>query len=215
MARKIPLPPISTRAEAYAKGSTFYYDGKPCRAGHLSARYVSTAGCLECLNQYKGAARKHPTDSALVPYAPQNVWRPKYWDAATLDAFHVVVQQLAEDFEAQRVKNGARPPPAAPSKFRKVYGERYYSGSTVQDAGGTVHDLWFPMKPGARAQVSARVSGGDPFELFAPEALQDAGWIYLAGRWYVCRDINYELYPVIEEAHLTDASILFDPDGSR
>jgi hypothetical protein len=37
------------RAEAKAQGLKFYNTGKPCKHGHLSDRYTSTAICLECV----------------------------------------------------------------------------------------------------------------------------------------------------------------------
>ena len=37
------------RAEAKAQGLKFYNTGKPCKHGHLSDRYTSTAICFECV----------------------------------------------------------------------------------------------------------------------------------------------------------------------
>jgi hypothetical protein len=37
------------RADAKAQGLKFYNTGKPCKHGHLSDRYTSTAICLECI----------------------------------------------------------------------------------------------------------------------------------------------------------------------
>ena len=37
------------RAEAKAQGLKFYATGKPCKHGHLSDRYTSTAICVECV----------------------------------------------------------------------------------------------------------------------------------------------------------------------
>jgi hypothetical protein len=37
------------RAEAKAQGLKFYDTGKPCKHGHLSDRYASTAICVECV----------------------------------------------------------------------------------------------------------------------------------------------------------------------
>lgn len=38
----------STRAEALALGAKTYFNGKPCRQGHLAPRYAKNAQCLEC-----------------------------------------------------------------------------------------------------------------------------------------------------------------------
>lgn len=37
-----------TRAEAKAQGLAHFYDGAPCRKGHLSSRRVSNGECMEC-----------------------------------------------------------------------------------------------------------------------------------------------------------------------
>lgn len=37
-----------TRAEAKAIGSTYYFDGKKCKYGHVSKRLTSNGGCSEC-----------------------------------------------------------------------------------------------------------------------------------------------------------------------
>lgn len=47
----------SSRKDAHARGETQFFTGKPCKNGHVSARYVSTGGCIECLRQYSGAFR--------------------------------------------------------------------------------------------------------------------------------------------------------------
>lgn len=43
---------IVSRSDAYAAGMTHFFTGKPCRAGHVSKRYVSTGNCLECQSSY-------------------------------------------------------------------------------------------------------------------------------------------------------------------
>jgi 5-methylcytosine-specific restriction endonuclease McrA len=37
-----------TRAEARGLGSKWFFTGKPCKRGHLAARHVSSATCMEC-----------------------------------------------------------------------------------------------------------------------------------------------------------------------
>lgn len=39
---------IVTRKEARFNLEKKYYTGKPCLRGHLSERFVLTAGCIEC-----------------------------------------------------------------------------------------------------------------------------------------------------------------------
>lgn len=38
----------TTRAEAKARGDTYFFSGVPCRRGHVAARYVSSPMCVEC-----------------------------------------------------------------------------------------------------------------------------------------------------------------------
>lgn len=42
------------RSHAAALGLKRYDSDKPCRRGHTSERYVSTGGCIECLNKPYG-----------------------------------------------------------------------------------------------------------------------------------------------------------------
>jgi len=37
-----------SRKDAMAQGKTVYFTGKPCKNHHISQRYVSSGGCLEC-----------------------------------------------------------------------------------------------------------------------------------------------------------------------
>lgn len=39
---------IIQRAEAKERGLKRYFDGKPCRAGHIAERLVSSCQCVEC-----------------------------------------------------------------------------------------------------------------------------------------------------------------------
>lgn len=54
-----PIPPgeIVTRDEALERGFTFYNDGRPCKKGHLSNRYVRNHWCVECAHAAQREAR--------------------------------------------------------------------------------------------------------------------------------------------------------------
>lgn len=41
---------LITREEAQRQGLYRYFNGKPCRKGHLAQKYVSNMGCVECRN---------------------------------------------------------------------------------------------------------------------------------------------------------------------
>lgn len=42
---------IISKSEAEAFGLTHYYTGKACFKGHISARYVSSRGCVKCADE--------------------------------------------------------------------------------------------------------------------------------------------------------------------
>lgn len=69
-----PLPTIISRVEAHQQGRTRFYTGIPCKQGHIAERYVSTAGCVDCLSSFK--LRRHPTRKDLVPYVCPKLWVP-------------------------------------------------------------------------------------------------------------------------------------------
>jgi 5-methylcytosine-specific restriction endonuclease McrA len=56
------------RAAAISGGLKRYFTGKPCKHGHVSERYASTGGCVEC-------SRKHDSDGAGAERA--RLWRQK------------------------------------------------------------------------------------------------------------------------------------------
>jgi hypothetical protein len=43
-----PGPKQSARAAALANGDKTYFTGKPCRRGHVTARYTMTGICKDC-----------------------------------------------------------------------------------------------------------------------------------------------------------------------
>lgn len=51
---------LITRKRAIRDGLVRYYTGEPCKSGHTSERYTSTAGCIECLRPNLTIAAKIP-----------------------------------------------------------------------------------------------------------------------------------------------------------
>ncbi len=49
------IPP--SRREAIALRSNKYFTGKPCRKGHIAARYTLTALCVQCSKETQTAVR--------------------------------------------------------------------------------------------------------------------------------------------------------------
>lgn len=75
------------RKEAKAKGLVTYFTGRPCRRGHVSARYVSGGQCLECVS------------------APERTVVLLFPDAGQADGFW---EDLVQAWRAARVPPGRR-----------------------------------------------------------------------------------------------------------
>lgn len=75
------------RKEAKSKGLGTYFTGRPCRRGHVSARYVSGGQCLECVS------------------APERTVVLLFPDAGQADGFW---EDLVQAWRAARVPPGRR-----------------------------------------------------------------------------------------------------------
>lgn len=71
--KNIEYPESQMRAKA--TGFKFYYTGKPCKKGHLSLKYTSSANCIKCIEESRGKAIinkrgrssiRNPEDQALA-----------------------------------------------------------------------------------------------------------------------------------------------------
>jgi hypothetical protein len=61
---------IITKQQAIAAGSRHFYTGKPCKYGHLAARYVLNGACMECLHPKlpeKSTALVISTPGEIIP----------------------------------------------------------------------------------------------------------------------------------------------------
>jgi hypothetical protein len=73
---------IISREEAKEKNLFRYFINKPCKNGHISQRYVSNAGCVECRNvknkSYEFRERKKESyDEIGILYKKTMWWRAK------------------------------------------------------------------------------------------------------------------------------------------
>jgi hypothetical protein len=64
--------PIITRKDALAQGLTHYFTGKPCKRGHVSARYAKTANCVECTLSIFNKRPYEPTPEQRERYNQRN-----------------------------------------------------------------------------------------------------------------------------------------------
>lgn len=60
---------VVTRDEATKNGRTRYFTGRPCKKGHISERYTSTMGCVECLRPRKVV--HSPFKLGVISYSPR------------------------------------------------------------------------------------------------------------------------------------------------
>lgn len=97
------------RAEAKAFGLKFYNTGKPCKHGHLSDRYASTAICVECV---KIAGVDRNKNNREAQYAS---WRK--WYEANKETHHIRVKRW-QAANPEKVKKTAKLWAAA--NFEKV-----------------------------------------------------------------------------------------------
>lgn len=80
---------IISRAQAKGLGMNHYYTGKPCKAGHVDLRFVSTGGCMECGRLRTMSKYKHTTSK-----------RRAYWDQ---ESFLRAAEKTERGFDYSRV----------------------------------------------------------------------------------------------------------------
>lgn len=99
------------RAEAKALGLKTYNTGKPCKHGHLSDRYTSTAICIECVRLAGVDRYKNDRDAQYA------AWRK--WYEANKEVHHARSRRWQRE-NADRVKETAKAWEAAnPDKVRQ------------------------------------------------------------------------------------------------
>jgi 5-methylcytosine-specific restriction endonuclease McrA len=65
------------RSDALAAGHKYYFNGNPCKRGHISKRLVSTHACYECSRIFdKGRDR---TDRVVTP-EQRVAWKRAYYE---------------------------------------------------------------------------------------------------------------------------------------
>lgn len=63
---------IIARKDALAQGLTHYFTGKPCKRGHVGARYTKTANCVECTLSIFNKRPYEPTLEQRERYKQRN-----------------------------------------------------------------------------------------------------------------------------------------------
>lgn len=91
---------LRTREEAAKLGRKLYFTGRPCTHGHTAPRYVTTGGCLGCLEKWKQASAKNPHSHDLVPYTPAILWRSKRFTLEQLKGLDKYMQEAANAYAA-------------------------------------------------------------------------------------------------------------------
>jgi 5-methylcytosine-specific restriction endonuclease McrA len=78
----------SSRAEALSIGAKTYFDGKPCRNGHVGPRRADEAKCVACINERANRRRKEKPEhvgaiaKAFRERHPERVkaWKLRYYE---------------------------------------------------------------------------------------------------------------------------------------
>lgn len=92
---------VISREQAAAEGKRVYFTGQACKHGHVAQRYVSTGGCLGCLNKWKHLTAKNPFSHDLVPFVPRKgLWRSKRLTLEQLGQLDTYLQTCIDAYTA-------------------------------------------------------------------------------------------------------------------
>lgn len=83
---RIPLDKLpKSQVDAIVIGCKRYFDGKPCRNGHIAERYTRTKQCLQCLADSQGRTYTLPPNSTEMPpgMTPLPAARPPHFNYYT------------------------------------------------------------------------------------------------------------------------------------
>jgi hypothetical protein len=96
------MPDIVTRREAKAAGLDRYFSGTLCHQHHVSQRYTSNGGCIECNALYeRECIERYRNKKVRAGVAPVGV--KKDWS-------HLTVAQIEEWYaHVERCRRGPRP----------------------------------------------------------------------------------------------------------
>lgn len=61
---------MTTRQAAIQRGVKLYFSGKPCKRGHLSARYTASGQCVECVKVHNGSLNASYSTQSVVVKVP-------------------------------------------------------------------------------------------------------------------------------------------------
>lgn len=93
-----PTHEVISRDDAARAGRVTFFTGQPCKHGHIAPRYVTNAGCLDCLNRHKRLRAKHPFSKDLVPMEAITLWRSRRLDQEQLGQLNAYLQQCIDTF---------------------------------------------------------------------------------------------------------------------
>jgi hypothetical protein len=107
MANAVVPPTIIGREEARALDLKCYFSGKPCKHGHVAARYVSSGGCMECVCGHKREWRAANPEKARE----RDCKSRRAWRAANLEKIRERDRLYARKYRAanpERVRENWR-----------------------------------------------------------------------------------------------------------
>jgi hypothetical protein len=72
---------LITRKEAKQQGLYRYFNGKPCRKGHLAQKYVSNMACVECRNIKNKSLENRKTSKEKYEELGEKFIKAMWWRA--------------------------------------------------------------------------------------------------------------------------------------
>lgn len=98
---------LPTREAAQTAGHTFFYTGKPCRRGHIAARYTSSPVCVECVRlNYTKRRPKTLAELKERYYADPEGFRQKERERAKRDPKRYWAKNVVKKAAARAKKIG-------------------------------------------------------------------------------------------------------------
>lgn len=172
--------PAGSPSEARAFGETFYFTGVPCKRGHVSARYASTAQCVQCIAdrpratpQASRAASKRyyaaNRDAELERMRERRLTQPEYageWRAANpgrtafyTAAYKAAKRQATPAWLTQDQKNEIAALYAEAARLTKETGVPHEVDHTIPINGEGVCGLHVPWNMTVMTQEANRKKG--------------------------------------------------------
>ena len=144
--------PFITRAQAKAQGLKQYFDGKPCKHGHVDARLVSNWVCMECARANSRLQHKAKSDDPSYKArqaAKTRAWRAENYERSLSKVSECNRRRYASDSGYRAQKLAAQRKPA-----RRAHLRAYEKAKRASDPS-------FRFKQAMRSMLANRLKGAN------------------------------------------------------